>query len=68
MLTNAIRSLFYLSIIGMSWWAFLWPFLVSPDAHEPVLRMGSMLTLIIFLGSLAGLLVMRHCTDTQEVH
>ena len=66
MLTNLIRSLFYLSIIGMVWWTFVWPFLVSLDTHDPALRIGSVLSLMSFFGSLIGLLVIRHWTDTRE--
>jgi len=59
MLSKVLRGLFYLSILAMGGWVFLWPWLVSPAPDDPLLRCGAVVTLILFLCSLAGLSAVR---------
>ena len=59
MLATVVRTVFVLSISGMIWWAFVWPVVVSFDSSDPIIETGLMLSLALFLISMATLVVLR---------
>ncbi len=65
---KAIRSLFVLSLAGMIWWAFLWPFVISTDADSGIFRLGSIMTLLLFFGCIVVLLAIRLRSRRPDGH
>ncbi len=52
-------TLFWVSVLGMIWLAFVWPVAVGQDPASPILRVWCLATLWAFLVSMAGLLTLR---------
>ena len=56
---TAIRVLFALSVLGMVWWAFLWPVAVPVEPDSRIFHFGSVVTLLQFFVCIVLLLCMR---------
>lgn len=59
MMMTIIRILFSLSVLGMVWWAFLWPVAVAVEPDSRIFQFGSIATLLLFFGCMILLLYMR---------
>ena len=59
MIRNLLRAAFSLAVFGMLSVAFLWPLLVGDDRSDPWLRIVTLISLWIYLISVAGLLYLR---------
>lgn len=55
-----VWTVFIVSEASMVWWAFVWPLAVDDDPANPVLQVGSLITLFAFLAALTALLVLRN--------
>lgn len=53
------RWLLGLSVAAIVALTFVWPFAVSPDPADPCFRIAAIATFLVFLGSLAALVVAR---------
>ena len=58
-MNKVISGIFGLSVAAMCWFAFVWPFVVSADRNDPLLRTLCISTLLIFFVSLVALLFIR---------
>ena len=58
---------FIVSELLMVGWAFVWPLTIDDDPTSPVLRIGCLTTLSLFLAAIVGLLIVRLRTRPNEV-
>ncbi|MBI1732170.1 MAG: hypothetical protein HYR49_05300 [Gammaproteobacteria bacterium] len=65
---TVIRVLFAVSILGMFWWAFLWPVAISVEPDNRLYQVGSIMTLLLFFGCIVLLLVLRLRAPRQRGH
>jgi hypothetical protein len=55
----SLRIILAVCVLGMTWWALLWPFAVGPGADNRVFHVGSITTLALFLACTVAILVLR---------
>jgi len=65
-MNKVIIGVFGISVTAMCWCAFIWPFVVSADGNDPLLRILCISTLWCFFVSLVALLFVRVRTLRQE--
>ena len=68
MLIAAIRLLFALSVLGMVWWAFLWPVVIPVEPDNRLFYIGSITTLLLFFACIIALLFHRLSSPGQRGH
>ncbi len=59
-------GIFGIAVTAMCFCAFVWPFVISTDGNDPILRIVCISTLLCFFVSLVALVLIRAGTLRQQ--